>query len=831
VSEPHASPCNAPTSIVPARRTLVGVCAAVFVGSLIGASAELHARSSAAHAWPLATGAALVLLALALATSFGARRRIVSAAALALIGCGAAWRASANTPRPDSIDRALGASVSAERSGVWSTSGSFGDEMRGSIEGLAERYDLPDSVVDDGDSVEILGCETSRRWPRGPELGPSAASGIAHPASRVLPDAIVRVAPPRDGISRRVSACIGSWRDRLLARCGALRDPLSRALVKALLFGDMTEMPREISELFVRVGTYHVLAISGSQVGLVAVLILWPLARVLAAALRHASFGRFALAPEIFHVVLLLVFVPIAGAGAPVLRSALSYALGACAPRAPMRHAFAEVGGRKLRLGRKADSLSLWSLALTAECLLHANAPLAVSVQLSYGATLGLILGTGPIARWMRELLPGGARIAPADALGRARSSWWRVPVQRSLDVGLYGLAASCAAVLATLPFVWARFGEWSPIGILATPALGLPVALVVALGWSWLCVPWAIPEVLIDWPSHAMIHEMRFFDLCPGSPDPLAPRPFVLLALATALAFAWLARSRSVAHVDGDAEHESRRGVILGRFALAIWAALLVPWTLAPRAFELWALDVGHGTSVVLRAPGSDTWIFDAGSRDRPDVAREALLPLLRRWEVGAVSVVLSHTDRDHDGALPYVIERYPPRVWAGALPAQCAERLPHTTIVADAGPGRIELPALENRGDVLDLELWRGSLREGNEGSRSLFVRYGAQTMLLGGDAVAEGLAEMIRRAHADDRVRNPLRLLLFPHHGSATDQLSELLASMRPQEIWISASGSPVALPELERRRLVVRTTAECGPLHLELSADRASREAMP
>src|SRR6185436_10850157 len=145
--------------------------------------------------------------------------------------------------------------------------------------------------------------------------------------------------------------------------------------------------------------------ISGSQVGLVAVLLLWPLSRFFARLLRLTSFGRVTLAPELFHVVLLLVFVPIAGAGAPVLRSALSYALGACAPRAPMQRAFARVRGKDVRLGRKADPISLWALALTFECLLHSDAPRSLSVQLSYGATLGLMLGTGPILAWLRALL------------------------------------------------------------------------------------------------------------------------------------------------------------------------------------------------------------------------------------------------------------------------------------------------------------------------------------------------------------------------------------------------------------------------------------------
>jgi competence protein ComEC len=823
----------------PAQRAIFGACASVFAGTLTGTSLGLGRE-----AWALASCASLLACLLSFFVRLAPTSRIRFLAPFLLLTCAAGWRANADSPRPEADEATpAGKDVAAEaRVGVWSTSGDFGDEERGTIEGGSERFDLSAGIVDDGETIAILTCEARRSWPRGPEPGLSAASGFSHPADRVLPDEIVRLARPSDGIARRAASEIAGWRARLLERCSGLEEPLTRALVKALLFGDMSEMPREVSDLFVRVGTYHVLAISGSQVGLVAILILWPLSRAIAGAIRRATFGRLALAPEILHVALLLLFVPIAGAGAPVLRSALCYALGSCAPRAPMSRAFAVVRGRPMRLGRKANSLSLWSMALTAECLLHSSAPRAVSVQLSYGATLGLILGTGPIMRRLRDAFPAGARIAPVDALGRARSSAWRVPAQRSIDLVLCSIAASLAAVLATLPFVWSRFGEWSPVGILATPALGLPVACIVALGWVWMCFPWAVPQILIDLPARAAIAEMKLFDGMPGSPDPLPPRPLALLLLATALTLAWLARARRAAESmhQHSAHHDSTdrgsaradlvapenahaneaRSTLLGRLALASWSILLLPWALAPARFEMWALDVGHGTCVVLRAPGSDTWIFDAGSRDRPDVAREALLPLLRRWEVGDVGIVLSHTDRDHDGALPYVMERYPPRVWAGALPAQCAERLPHTTLVVDAGPGRAELPELDSRGEDLGLELWRGSLHAANEGSRSLFVRYRGESVLLSGDAEAEGLSEMLRRNRAADRVEDPLRLLLFPHHGSDTDLIGELLASTRPSEIWISCSGPAAVSTELERRGIRCRTTAEDGPLALEL-----------
>ena len=106
------------------------------------------------------------------------------------------------------------------------------------------------------------------------------------------------------------------------------------------------------------------------------------------------------------------------------------------------------------------------------------------------------------------------------------------------------------------------------------------------------------------------------------------------------------------------------RKGGPWARMAALVWGAILLPRTSAPRHPEIVALDVGHGTAVVLRAPDASCWVFDAGSRDRPRVARTALAPLLAAWEVSEPAVVLSHGDGDHASALPWLVERYPPRL-----------------------------------------------------------------------------------------------------------------------------------------------------------------------
>jgi competence protein ComEC len=327
---------------------------------------------------------------------------------------------------------------------------------------------------------------------------------------------------------------------------------------------------------------------------------------------------------------------------------------------------------------------------------------------------------------------------------------------------------------------------------------VALPVAWTLVFGWAWLLAPALVPEALLDWPLDATVRTLELVDRLPGTPCPLPPRPFALLAVAAVLALATFSKGR------------------LARAAAIVWAIAILPWTARPQRLELHALDVGHGTAALLRSPGGAVWIFDAGSRDRPGVDREAVAPLLRSFDAPRIGVVLSHADRDHDGALPWLVERFPPTVWAGALPAHLAARLPHTLPRIDLIQGRAILPVLDRGAAGLGLELSRAADDPGNEGSLVLEARWKGERLVLCGDAEAEGLAAWLRQRPA----RPPARLLLLPHHGSDTEHLGPLLSLVRPSEVWISATGPPVLLRELDRRGLTWRSTSTHGPLELTL-----------
>ena len=680
--------------------------------------------------------------------------------------------------------------------GIWRTRREGDTEIRGAmaIAGTTTPiFELPGGCVRDGDELRILRGAQPVPRARGPRLDSVDADemSVAAPARELVvahADEVLRLATPID---------TGGWmsdaRSALERRASRLEDARAASLARAFLLGDSTALDPETTDLFTRNGLRHVLAVSGWHVAMMALLIVRPfssMAEVIAARLPRR--GRLlAWASMLASAALCIAYVPLTGGGAPVRRAALAVALASTAAFWPR----AETAGN-LRASRRIDALSLWAAALSVECALEPMAITDVAVQLSYAATLGLIVGTSPLMRWLAQCLGLDDNPSPQSAL----QSWPRQCAsafgRRCLRTVLGGVAASIAAVLATAPIVWLTFGEACPWGVLTTPLLAPLFLALFVFGMLMLAAPASIFGTLFSATGDGLLSALEAVDLLPGTPALLPERPaWLLFGL---LLLGWiLVRER----------HAAAPAL---RAAAGLGAALLVlPWAPAAGRFELHVLDVGHGTCVAFRAPGEPCWIFDCGSRDRSRVAQDSLAPLLRAWDVPAPVVVLSHTDSDHCGGLRWVIERAPPQRWIGALPAPLAERLAHTCPREDPGAGAMRLAEA-----APEFSLWlvRGSTVQGNEGSRSLLMRVGEQALLLCGDAVDEGWALPLR----EGLLRGQGGILLAAHHGSEGARIGALLDAWAPSEVWVSSPAPPGIARELERRAIPWKGTARDGPI---------------
>lgn len=639
-----------------------------------------------------------------------------------------------------------------------------------------ERFEGVSGWVEEGACIQIASSAPPARWARGPierePLMPWLRTSQPLSTREFLPDECVRLAPP--AVWERVPASLVSLRERARQRLASIEDPAARGLVCALLLGDTRELAWEDQERFVRTGIYHLLVVSGTQVALLSALFFLPLATLCAALLR-ALIGR-APPPSVLTIFLVLLYVPLAGACAPVVRAAVVWCAG---------QALCWRQGWRAR----ADPLSLWAAALVWECCLDPLAPLSVSVQLSYGATLGLILGTrAGLKAW--EAWRGPAGCQATDALGRARSEVWVACSARWGHAWRTAWVSSLVASVATLPWMLAHWGEFAPFGVIATVLCAPLAALLLIMAASQALLGLSLPTLCYVGPTQAIAALAQAFDAWPLSPW-CAPERALCLWFGLSALCLWALRARSL---------RALRGVAL------LLGALLLPWQSAPSQAQRYALEVGHGSALLSQELDGRLSVFDAGSRERRALTSHALGPLLAHLDAPLERVVLSHTDADHSSALSWLVERYPPRLYAGPLDAECVAHLPRDCARIDLdGVGRL----------ALDAKTWllRGQRSADNEGSRSLCFLAGGEWHLWLGDAEDAGLRATLR---ALEDCPGPFGTVLLPHHGADSPQLARLLQQVQAREWWLSAGPRAALQAEWSRREWTWRWTERDGPL---------------
>lgn len=770
-------------------------CAPLVIAALAGAWFARARRSADA---PTALRSRPGVVPLALVVAFGVLRAphpSPTAGELASAAHTSATRAAAD-------DAPSHAGAGAVLRGQWQPTsanerGVFGRLVE--LDGLGRRALLPHASARPGEQLELLPSARPMLPARGLSPAPRAVGSLdSDELWRVHTDEVRRVEPASTFLS--ALAPIDVLREWSLLRCERF-GPAASPLARALLFGDESRMPYEAGELFTRTGVRHVLSVSGMHVALLAGALgacsLWASgrrARRVLAALTLGAIGLYSL---------------LSGAQAPVRRAALTLCLGLAAT--------AWTRPRSAVSWRRPDALNLLAAALTVELLVDPRTLFTLSLQLSYSATLGLVLGAGPLSRWVARQ----RRAATNAALDRAWELAWLRPwsnrlgaqlgesarltgqggpaaaltrLARALDTAI---GASLAASLATAPLTWLGIGELCPVGPLTTVCAGPLVAWLLTYGLAAVYLP--LPIEGFSAPTRWLFELLAHFDAWPFTPWPCPPRPLWLGAAASLGLLLWASRA-SVALRD--------RG---RRVALASAGLAVLPWASAPKGLELVALDVGHGTAVAVRTPRNEVWMVDAGSSDRHGLERRALGPQLAAWEPARLNLVITHRDHDHAGAAPWLASRWKIAHWIGPTLTPDSARPNAAYLEVGVGGAALRFGEL-----ALDVAAGASDSSEANEGSSAVAIQLAGRCVIVTGDAVAEGVDAWLASARLPARAD----VVLWPHHGDPTERASELLAALDPRSVWISAARAGGIESELERRSISWKATYRAGPLHTVL-----------
>lgn len=440
--------------------------------------------------------------------------------------------------------------------------------------------------------------------------------------------------------SRRTAAWwlgrIDQARADLSGRIDALFPEAQQGLMKSLLIGDRTDLPPRTERLFTHAGLAHILAVSGSNVGIFVGVVLFML--------RWTRISRET--SLIVCMSLIPLFMLLTGAEPPVVRAGL----------------MAMAGLELARRNRLKDGLDLLGLSAVIMTAWDPYLVLNIGFQLSFLITLGLIVGVP----YLYGLLPIRSR-----------------PLRAAVAVTL-------VAQIVSFPLTIHYFNSFSwlslPANLLLAPALGMlsfPLGLsALALSWLPVAVPAQAAARLAVRVNDAVLWLLDRWMLWDpyGTVFPSPPIWWIILYyVLTALLLRSVWRSiRYVGPPLSDRARALRRaGWLRAAAGAAAALAALVWYAHAPdrwdRTGTVSFLDVGQGDAILISTPERRHILIDTGGnvrfrnpgdewkeRRRPyDTGEDLLVPLLKKRGVGRIDyLIVTHADADHIGGARAVLE-----------------------------------------------------------------------------------------------------------------------------------------------------------------------------
>jgi competence protein ComEC len=556
---------------------------------------------------------------------------------------------------------------------------------------------------------------------------------------------------------------IERWRDQIRQFIEKQSQPPYSGIFEALVLGEQEKIPDEVKKSFILTGTAHLLAISGDQFGIVALLsfslFIWILKRS-EFLLLSLSVKKWAAGLTIPCIVL---YAYIAGGGISVIRAMIMVIV----------FLVSILFNRERHL--------LHTLALAAFLILIASPPslFDVSFQLSFLAVLSILY---LLPRILKEL-KGEGTLFPVKA------SW----KQKGLNYLKLSFLASGVAILGTTPFVTFHFNRVSPIGLITNlliiPWVGfliVPLALAASIV-SFFFYPLATLLIHInEFFTLILLKVLSFFASIPFASFYVStPTPFeIVLFYFILLSLVNLRRKRWV------------RYLFIGLCLVLILD--LAYWNLKDRfnkGLTLTFLDVGQGDSILVEFPKGKRMLIDGGGsyEDRFDTGKSILAPFLWNKKIRKIDyLVLTHPDPDHLKGLNFIAAHFEiGQFWSTGIRAESESYLQLEEILSKK---KIQRFILDEKVLPLVIEgvnttflnppgtegLQRMSRNRMWVNNTSLVVRlqFKNVSFLLPGDIGQEAEYRMMREGYS---LKSDL--LKVPHHGSASSSSPDFLERIKP------------------------------------------------
>ncbi|WP_345689222.1 ComEC/Rec2 family competence protein [Novipirellula caenicola] len=588
-------------------------------------------------------------------------------------------------------------------------------------------------------------------------------------------------------------------RELLLQHTGEASGPLAVALV----IGQRDFVDPETRDRLLVTGTAHLLSVSGLHLAIVIVLASWV-----------AMLLRFPFGAKIVWVLLVCcLYTAITGGRPPVMRAAVLVGMLMCS----------------LWFRRPAQPINTLSLAALMLLAINPENLFHVGVQLSFLAVATLFLCGARTITESHAVDQAIENEQQLDALLQSSKPTWvrygRIAWQWLARMVWY---SGCVTAIS-IPLVWHQFHVVSFVSVVTNVilspflfwSLACGVATVV-VGWVWAAAA-GLPGYLCGVGLQCMRQIIGIAAEIPYGHFWLPSPP------AWSVAVFYLVMVGSLFRPPSRASSRFRYSWIL------IWmvAAWMMATTAAPienGTLEATFVDVGHGTSVVMRDDAGRVYLYDCGRMANQTGSSRDIDATL--WSIGVTrldAIFLSHADSDHYNAIPGVLRRFavdriitPPGMLAqnevGLVPTRLAIAKANVPVIEAFES--LQIPALALPMSILHPPPQRIG---GNDNANSLVLRIdgGGKTLLLPGDLEPPGTETLINQQRPP-----PGGVLMAPHHGSLTMNAESILQWSRPAEVIVSGgkrARKPAVRAMLDTTGAGVHVTAEVGAVRVRIHED--------
>lgn len=559
---------------------------------------------------------------------------------------------------------------------------------------------------------------------------------------------VSRVEP--SGPPRGVKGAVYATREKLIRAMDAALSTGAADISKAIFLGERSELDPEFRRALVNTGTLHLFAISGFNVGFVAVILFG-----VCALARVPGSVRPALV-----LALLVGYAALVGENSPVVRAVIMAAFLIAADAAKTR----------------VSSLQALGGAGTLMLFLNPEEAGDPSFRLSFAAVAGLAFVV-PLWGTLQDV-----RNARSDR----RTDRWRAALTLTV-------LTSAAAWVSTAPLIIHHFNRFSAVAPLINVLL-VPVAFVLNLllmifaAASVIAPAAAGPLASAIEPTVSVLKLLvDRFDRVPGASWNLASWHAVTWFLFAAFG-AWLWRRR----------RDIRRSLRVTLSVLALLTLIAADGVRAAWAapfLRVTHFDAGQANAALIEAGGARV-LIDTGRGGSADAGQRTLAPYLASLGASSVDLVLlTHPQWDHAGGLEGLLREVRVRsvgtngdegtaqFYQRTLGLVRERRIPILTLKrgdrVEGLPGGVRLRVLHPG--------WAPPSARADLNERSLVIELeaGDRRLIWTGDIGEEGLASALPSVPA-----RPVDVLQVPHHGARTGpNAAELLRRTRPAVAVVS------------------------------------------